>query len=183
MSNKPEPLNVDDLFGPAESEVAKGGANSTQWAPLTPSLPPQPTKPFLEKVIVYLAVALFAYLLVSKLIDRDSQPDDDDRVVDVRVEKPTVLIAWDPNGTTSDGQSDVLNTTKIQTWCEDNGVEYRRFDVASDLSAVEPYWLAMMDAATDPPSLNIALPNGTAKTMVLPDTVETTIKKIEKEVN
>ena len=92
-------------------------------------------------------------------------------VIDVTVDKPTVLVKWDEKMEASDGQWDVVNSTKFQTWCEEKGYVYRRYDKDDDMIRVEPIYGKLMEVAADVPSLTVASTDGTI-TMSLPDTVE-----------
>ena len=163
-------LDIDALFG-QENGVE----------PMTLN-PPRPSSPFGTAFLLIAAVLLGMYMNTlpgcqSLLPDGDNSRDD----IVVRVDGPTVLIAWDDDGTASEGQADVLTTTKVQTWCEDNGYLYRKFDVDDDLSRTEPYWQALMESAAGPPSLTVAKENGQAVTLPLPSTVQKTIDRIQKE--
>lgn len=132
----------------------------------------------------YVIAAVLLFLLLSPYKGCEGlTPDTEEEQISVRVDGPTVMLTWDDRGTATEGQSDVLTTTKVQTWCEQNGFRYRKFDVDDDLSRAEPYWHAMMSSAADPPSLTIAKANGQAVTMALPSTVQETIQRIEKEGN
>jgi len=135
---------------------------------------------FLGYVIA--AVLLFMLLSSNKGCD-GSLPNQEEEQISVRVDGPAVMLTWDDSGTATEGQSDVLTTTKVQTWCEQNGFRYRKFDVDDDLSRAEPYWQVMMSSAAAPPSLTIAKANGQAVTLALPSTVQETIQRIEKEGN
>lgn len=186
----PDRLDVDDLFGedtaPAPQPVNPGPSvqpvSVQQPAPVVVQQPVRQQTSF-TTFFAFALAAFFAALWITSHRGCTPLPIDDDTIVDVRVPNPTVLIAWDDDGNATDGQKDVLNTTKVQTWCEEHGVTYRRFDVDADLSKAEPYWEVLMKAAADPPSITIALPSGRAKTMTLPDTVDGTINKINSEVN
>lgn len=197
--NQPERLNIDDLFGTAGSEGASNGvANSTPGmtpAPPAHTVPADPTpspfmypreekkKSIIETAITYIAFAALAFFIVSWITGhRGSTPDNDDQTsVTIKVPGPTVLVTYGEGQSINDGQKNVLNTTKVQTWCEENGITYRRFEATADLSKAEPYWKLMQQAASDPPAMTIALPSGKVIKGSLPDTIEKAIAKIEKE--
>jgi hypothetical protein len=194
----PESLNLDELFGEAEqpqkqTEESRGkgssgppvapppGQGQYAYPPYTPQ--PQPTnKP---SALTYLAFGVAAFFLAlwiagqrgCSLPDSDTNPQ-----VRIKVPSPAALVLYNvQTGQASEGQKDVLATTKVQTWCEQNDVLYRKYSSEADLSKTEPYWQAMADNAKPPPSLTIANPNGTWTSVVLPDSIDKTISKIEKE--
>lgn len=182
-------LDIDELFGD-EPQGEQPTAPVTRPATAGPVTSPEPlpTQPQSKQTsfatFFGFALAIFfgALWLSSMSSCRfDPTPDDGEDTVIVRVDKPTVLLAWDDEGDATEGQANVIGTTKVQTWCEENGIDYRRHDVDDKLDRTEPKWGALMKAAGEPPALIIATDKHTRR-YALPDTVDGAINKIRAEV-
>ncbi len=69
----------------------------------------------------------------------------------IAADGPALLVAVDGEkmDRLTDGQAAACNSQKVQSWCEDNDVAFRRYDVRDDLSKEEKLWQDMMKAAID----------------------------------
>ena len=95
-----------------------------------------------------------------------------------------VLIAVDGDrmDSLSVDQAQAASSQAVQTWCEENDVDYRRYDVSDDLSREDAQWLAMMDAAlkASPPNMVTVDSAGRGSVKDIPAGVDATIKALEK---
>ncbi|QDS95925.1 hypothetical protein FF011L_47260 [Roseimaritima multifibrata] len=108
-------------------------------------------------LLTYAAIAVaifFAVLYFGGMKSCERSDDREDTTIEVRVDKPHVLIT--SGGNPTDGQGIVLSTTKVQTWCEQNGIEYRKFADGGDDSALEPAFQALLKVAASPPAMTMA---------------------------
>lgn len=178
-------LDVDRLFPQPRKEpqdAMSSGALHPQGLREPAPRPPQTPRP--NNTLNVIAIMLAIFFGVAWLTNfRGCSPIPDDDTVVVEVEEPHVLMLWqDSDENVSSGQAAALTTTKIQTYCEEQGFEYRRYDVDDDLSNVEPVWSQLADIAEDPPSITIATPDST-ETFMLPDGIEATLSLIKEETN
>lgn len=79
----------------------------------------------------------------------------------------------------SKGQKEAITSIDVADWCENNDVQFRRFDKSLDLPKTENAWQKMKAVAASAPSLTV-LSDGKAVTGPVPNSVQETIAKIEE---
>lgn len=96
------------------------------------------------------------------------------------VDAPSVLFATDGKTGLTIGQATVIQSQKVQEFCDKNGIDYRRFDIEDDLSTELEHWRKMMEEASEAgvPCMVLITADGKGRIEEIPSTTDEAIKKL-----
>ncbi len=96
------------------------------------------------------------------------------------MDAPSVLFATDGKTGLTVGQATVIQSQKVQEFCDKNGIDYRRFDIEDDLSTELEHWRSMMKEASEAgvPCMVLITADGKGRIEEIPSTTEEAITKI-----
>ncbi len=164
-----EPLNLDSI-----------NRAPVQFVPQEQAAPVSKTDR--RNLVIILLSSVIAFLLFMSLSDRGIIPGPGpDPTPDIDTKGSFVLFLVDESKSDSitEVQGQVLASAKVQSWCEDKGIAYRRMDARDDFTKVEPVWKQLADVSNPLPAMT-TLVDGKVKTQAVPSSVEAAIKAIEE---
>lgn len=132
--------------------------------------------------IIVALLSVVAFLAFALLSDRGIIPGPSpEPSPDIDISGKYVLFLVDESklDSVTEAQGQVLASAKVQTWCEEAGIKYRRMDSRDDFSKVEPIWRQLADVAGSLPAMT-TLADGKVKTQAVPSSVDAAIKAIEE---
>ncbi len=96
------------------------------------------------------------------------------------VDAPSVLFATDGKTGLTVAQATVIQSQKVQEFCDENGIDYRRFDIEDDLSTELEHWRSMMKEASEAgvPCMVLITADGKGRIEEIPSTTEEAISKL-----
>lgn len=145
-----------DIFDVPPQPTEKSATASQPIPPVPPPLlaPPLFRRRFsidIWRVIPWVLLLLFVLWVVGI----PGCPDGGDDFTPIPVDGPSVLFAVDATVESGVGLAQVASSAKVKSFCDDNGIVYRRYDVRDDLSKEDEQWRVMMSAAKEhqPPNM------------------------------
>lgn len=98
------------------------------------------------------------------------------------VDQPSILVLLDGDNNLTPEQAAVANSEKVKTYCDENGIDIRVFQVTNpDVSRMEPQWKSMLDAANkgNPPNMVIVGSNNKGRVLSL-ESVDKTLELLKE---
>lgn len=135
----------------------------------------RPRRDFMKWLLIGSMVAMVAWQLRGCIPSPGPDP------IPIPTDSPAVLFALDGDTGLTIDQAQVAISQKVQTYADANEIDYRRYDVADDLSREDEFWQTMMEAARrKPPAMVTVDANGTGVIHDIPASVEDAIRTLER---
>jgi len=179
--SKPEPVKPEECCNDCDecnlcdcTEVCKKiDSASVSWLRRCPSK---------NVIIALLAAALwFSFAgLDFDVIPSPSPSPSPSPTPSIVVDAPSVLFATDGKTGLTVGQATVIQSQKVQEFCDKNGIDYRRFDIEDNLSTELEHWRKMMKEASEAgvPCMVLITADGKGRIEEIPSTTEDAIRKL-----
>lgn len=121
--------------------------------------------------IVIALVAFLVYQNRGKI--PDIIPDPGPGPTPIEVERAAIMFALDGDNIT-DMQAQVSKSQVVRSYCDDNDIDYRRYEESEDLSKEDKQWREMMAAAKDAglPSMVVVDLDSRGSVYDIPDSVD-----------
>ncbi len=138
--------------------------------------------PSKNAIIALLAAALWFSLsgLSVDVVPSPSPSPAPSPTPSIVVDAPSVLFATDGKTGLTIEQATVIQSQKVQEFCDKNGIDYRRFDIEDDLSTELEHWRKMMKEASEAgvPCMVLITADGKGRIEEIPSTTDEAIKKL-----